>query len=224
MFFNSQKYIKIDLEIKEFLFSEGVGSKLFIIFLYYLFTVVSRALDIGLIVDASANVAGKKLLRIRNFLKQIVASFTVSTSFTRFGMVEFGDYPRKLFDFNRFPNQATLINVLGRVPYMGGRAMLGKALKYSALKLFSQSPRQKVAIVVTGKPRDSVAGPARVLRRARVKVILVGVGKYNMPQLQQMATNKRNVFTTKFTTLNNIVRAIKQKASKGTPSTSELLH
>lgn len=221
VFFNSQKYIKIDLEIKELLFSEGVGS---IIFLYYLFTVVSRALDIGLIVDASANVAGKKLLRIRNFLKQIVASFTVSTSFTRVGMVEFGNYPRKLFDFNRFPNQATLINVLGRVPYMGGRAMLGKALKYSALKLFSRSPRQKVAIVVTGRSRDSVAGPARVLRRARVKVILVGVGKCSIPQLQQMATNKRNVFTTKFTTLNNIVRAIKQKASKGTLSTSELLH
>lgn len=179
---------------------------------------VSRALDIGLIVDASGNVAGKKFLRIRNFLKQIVASFTVSTSFTRFGMVEFGSYPRKLFDFSRFPNQATLINVLDRIPYMGGKAMVGKALKYSAVNLFSQSSRQKVAIVVTGKSGDPVAGLARVLRRAKVKVITIGVGSYSVRQLQQMATNKRNVFTTKFKTLNNIVRAIKQKASKGTLS------
>ena len=177
---------------------------------------VSRALDIGLIVDVSSNVAGKKLLRIRNFLKQIVASFTVSTSFARFGMVEFGNYPRKLFDFSRFPNKATLINVLGRIPYMGGKPMVGKALRYSAVKLFSRSPRQKVAIVVTGKSGDPVAGLARVLRRAKVKVITVGVGRYSVRQLQQMATNKRNVFTTKFKTLNNIVRAIKQKASKGT--------
>ena len=176
---------------------------------------VSRALDIGFIVDASANVPGKKFLRIRNFLKQIVASFKVSTSFTRFGMVEFGDYPRKLFDFNRFPNQATLINVLGRVPYMGGTAMLGKALRYSAVALFSRSPRQKVAIVVTGKSVDSVAGPALALRRANVKVIPVGIGDFSVSQLQQMATNKRNMFTAKFKTLNNIVRAIKQKASKG---------
>lgn len=197
---------------------------IFVIFSYFFVTVVSRALDIGLIVDASANVAGKKLLRIRNFLKQIVASFTVSTSFTRFGMVQFSNYPRKLFDFNRFPNQATLINVLSRVPYMGGKAMLGKALKYSAVKLFSRSPRQKIAIVVTGKSGDSVAGPARVLRRAKVKVIPVGIGDYSVPQLQQIATNKRNVFTTNFKTMNNIVRAIKQKASKGMLSVSVLPH
>lgn len=203
---------------------ECVRSIIFIIFWYFLFTVVSRALDIGLIVDASANVAGKRLIRIRNFLKQIVASFTVSTSFTRFGMVEFSNYPRKLFDFNRFPNQATLINALGHVPYMGGQAMLGKALKYSAVKLFSRSPRKKVAIVVTGKSLDSVAGPARDLRRAGVKVVSVGIGVYSVPQLQQMATNKRSVFATKFKTLNNIVRAIKQKASKGMFSTSVLLH
>ena len=197
---------------------------IFVIFSYFLVTVVSRALDIGLIVDASANVAGKKLLRIHNFLKQIVASFTVSTSFTRFGMVQFSNYPRKLFDFNRFPNQATLIKVLSRVPYMGGKAMLGRALKYSAVKLFSRSPRQKIAIVVTGKSGDSVAGPARVLRRAKVKVIPVGIGDYSVPQLQQIATNKRNVFTTNFKTMNNIVRAIKQKASKGMLSVSVLPH
>jgi len=190
----------------------------------FLVIVVSRALDIGLIVDASANVAGKKFLQIRNFLKQIVASFTVSTSFTRFGMVEFSYNPRKLFDFNRFTNQATLINVLGRVPYMGGKALLGKALKYSAVKLFSRSPRQKVAIVVTGKSLDSVAGPARDLRRAGVKVVPVGIGIYSVPQLQQMATNKRTVFTTKFKTLNNIVRVIKQKASKGKLIASVLPH
>lgn len=189
-----------------------------------MFTVISRALDIGLIVDASANVAGKKFLRIRNFLKQIVASFSVSKSTTRFGMVEFSNYPRKLFDFNRFPNQATLINVLGRVPYMGGTAMLGKALKHSAVTLFSRTTRQKVAIVVTGKSPDSVAGNARVLRRAGVKVIAVGVGSYSVPQLEQMATNKRDVFTTKFKTLNNIVRAIKQKASKGTLSVFVFLY
>lgn len=107
---------------------------------------------------------------------------------------------------------------------MGGKAMLGKALKYSAVKLFSRSPRQKIAIVVTGKSGDSVAGPARVLRRAKVKVIPVGIGDYSVPQLQQIATNKRNVFTTNFKTLNNIVRAVKQKASKGMLSVSLLPH
>ena len=102
--------------------------------------------------------------------------------------------------------------------------MLGKALRYSAVKLFSRSQRQKVAIVVTGKSLDSVAGPARVLRRLGVKVVPVGVGVYSVPQLLQMATNKRNAFTTKFKTLNNIVRAIKQKASKGMLSASILPH
>lgn len=180
-------------------------------------------MDIGLIVDASVNVAGRNFLRIRNFLKQIVASFSVFPSTTRFGMIEFGSYPRKLFDFNRFTNQATLINVLGRVPYMRGRAMAGKALRYSAATLFSRTTRQKVAIVITGKSLDTVAVPARVLRRVGVNVITVGVGRYSVAQLQQMATNKRNVLTSNFKTLNNIVRAIKQKACKGILSVSVLL-
>ena len=178
----------------------------------------SRALDIGLIVDASAKVRGKNFLRIRNFLKQIVASFSVSTRATRFGMVEFNNRPRKLFDFNRFTNQATLLKVMGRIPFMNGNAKAGKALKYAAASLFSSSIRRKVAIVITGsKSGDSVVGPARLLRRAGVTVVTVGTGKsFSVTQLRHMATSRRHVFTAHFKTLNNIVRLIKQRACKGT--------
>lgn len=177
----------------------------------------SRALDIGLIVDASAKVRGKNFLRLRNFLKQIVASFSVSTTATRFGMVEFNNNPRKLFDFNRFTNQATLLNVMDRVPFMNGKAKAGRALKFAAASLFSRSTRQKVAIVITGsKSRDSVVAPARLLRRAGVNVVTVGMGKgFSVTQLRQMASTRRCVFTSHFKTLTNIVRAIKQRACKG---------
>ena len=180
-------------------------------------TVCSRALDIGLIVDASAKVRGINFLRLRNFLKQIVSSFSVSTRATRFGMVEFSSKPRKLFDFNRFTNQAALLNVVGRIPFMNGQTKIGKALKYAAAKLFSRSTRQMVAIVITaGKSLDKVAVPARRLRRAGVTVVTVGIGKvYSVTQLRQMATTRRNVFTAHFKTLNSIVRAIKQRACKG---------
>lgn len=174
-------------------------------------------MDIAFIVDASAKVGGRNFLRIRNFLKQIVASFSVSASITRFGMVEFSSYPRKLFDFNRFTKQALLINVLGRVPYMKGAPMAGKALKYAAATLFSRTRRPKVAIVLSsGKSLDSVMAPARMLRRAGVTVISVGLGnRFSVTQLRQMATSRRHVFTSHFRTLNNIVRSIKQKACKG---------
>ena len=170
-----------------------------------------------MIVDASAKVDGKNFLRLRNFLKQIVASFSVSTTATRFGMVEFSSKPRKLFAFNRFTNKATLLNVMGRIPFMSGTAKVGKALKYAAVRLFSRSTRQKVAIVITAaKSRDSVVVASRRLRRAGVRIITVGMGKaYSVTQLQQMASTRKCVFTSRFQTINSIVRAVKQKACKG---------
>lgn len=182
-----------------------------------MFAVCSRALDIGLIVDVSSKVRGLNFLRLRNFLKHIVSSFTVSTRATRFGMVEFSSIPRKLFDFNRFTNQATLTNVLGRIPSMKGKARLGRALKFAASSLFSRSTRRKVAVVITAsKSLDSVTAPARLLRRAGVTVVTVGIGRdRSVTQLRQMASTRRYVFASHFKTLSNIVRAIKERACKG---------
>ena len=187
-------------------------------YIHFILSVCARPIDIAFIVDASAKVDRKNFLYIRNFLKQIVSSFSVSASITRFGMVEFSTNPRKLFDFNRFTNQATLVNVLGRVPYMGGAPMAGKALKYAAATLFARTTRPKVAIVISsGKSLDSVMAPARMLRRAGVTLIAVGLGQsFSVTQLRQMATTRRHVFASHFKTANNIVRSIKEKACKGT--------
>lgn len=56
--------------------------------------------------------------------------------FICFGMVEFGNYLRKLFDFSCFLNKVILINVFGCVFYMGGKVMVGKVLKYLVVSLF----------------------------------------------------------------------------------------
>ena len=184
---------------------------------HHLVAVCSRALDIGLIVDVSPKVRGLNLLRVRNFLKHIVSSFTVSSRATRFGLVEFSRIPRKLFDFNRFTNQATLVRVMGRIPSMKGNAKVGRALKFAASSLFSRSPRRKIAIVITAsKSFDSVTAPARLLRRAGVTLVAVGIGSgRSVTQLQQMATTRRYAFASHFKTLISIVRAIKKRACKG---------
>lgn len=180
-------------------------------------TVCSRPLDIGLIVDASSNIRGINFQRLRNFLKHIVASFSVSPRVTQFGMVEYNTKPRKLFDFNRFTSKATLMKVMGRIPFMNGKAKLGTALRFSAISLFSRSTRRKVAIVITGsRSLDSVIAPSRHLRRAGVTLVTVGIGRrFSVTQLRQIATTRRDVITSQFKTLGRIVRAIKERACKG---------
>lgn len=188
----------------------------------FISTVCTRPLDLGFIIDSSGSIGRKNFLRVLNFVKHIVASFQISSSQTRVGVIEYSNKPRQIFGLTTYNNQQTMLRAIDQVPYLRGGTFTGRALKFAEKVMFTNRARQKVAIVLTdGISHDSVRTVCRRMRQKGINVIPVGIGRrYSMTQLRQMATSRRAVFTTNFRTMTNLVRLIKRKACA---SKSEIL-
>ena len=144
--------------------------------------------------------------------------FTVSRRYTRFAVVLYSSRPSKIFGFNRYTNQRSLLRAIGRIRYTGGGTKTGYALTYTYQRVLRYSRRRnKVLIVMTdGRSYDNVLRHALSIRRKGIRILTLGVGKrYSMRQLIQMSSNRRNVFTADFKNLGSVVKIVKRRACKG---------
>jgi uncharacterized protein YegL len=87
-----------------------------------------------------------------------------------------------------------------------------------ARRLFSRSKRRrKTLIVITdGQPGDDVTLPNEQLKKAKVEIFAVGIGRgISEINLRKIATDGRHVYMASFTNLNKIVNSLKTKVCKG---------
>lgn len=186
-------------------------------------SIVCRAkIDLGFLVDGSSSIEkyGRgNFKRFLEFLKRIVVSFKVSSRYSRVGIILYSSRPRKIFGFRRYNTKRTVLRAIDRIRYPRGGTKTGSALSFARRTIFRRkySNRQRVLIVMTdGRSSDHVARPARALRRRGVNIFAIGIGKrYNIRQLFQVASSRRNVYTSGFKNLKSIVRVIKTKACAG---------
>lgn len=124
-----------------------------------------------------------------------------------------------MFGFNTYNNKRYLMKAIDRIPYLRSITRTGYALSFARRNLFNSRRRnsKQVLIVMTdGISNDRVGGSALALKRAGIEVFAIGIGKnYNIGQLMQIASTKRQVYVAGFRNLQNIVRVIKSKACKG---------
>lgn len=124
-----------------------------------------------------------------------------------------------MFGFNTYNNKRYLMKAIDRIPYLRSITRTGYALSFARRNLFNsrRRNRKQVLIVMTdGISNDRVGGSALALKRAGIEVFAIGIGKnYNIGQLMQIASTKRQVYVAGFRNLQNIVRVIKSKACKG---------
>ena len=70
-------------------------------------------------------------------------------------------------------------------------------------------------VLTDGKSQDSVRRPARQLRLMGVEVFAVGIGrKYSARHLNEIATDRRHIYTAGFHNLLSLVRVLKTKACR----------
>jgi len=179
-------------------------------------------IDLAFVIDASGSIelSGRgNFKRCLNFVKRLVASFKISRKYTRVGVVVYSSRARKVFGFNRYSNKRLLLKAVDRIPYLRRGTRTGYALSFAQRYLFRgrRRRRKKVLIVMTdGRSGDRVRGRALALHRSGIETFAVGIGKnYDIIQLMQIASTKRNVYVARFRNLPNIVRVIKSKACKG---------
>ena len=186
---------------------------------FFFLTVCRGRLDIAFLVDGSGSIENygrgnfKRCLR---FMKRVIRSFVVSRKQARVGIVLFSSRPRVVSRLSS--NRRRLFRRIRGIRYPRGGTKTGRALSYTYRNILRSSRRHnKVLVVMTdGKSGDSVKGPARRIRAKGVKIFSLGIGThYNMGQLIQMSSSKRNIFTADFRYLGAVVRAVKQKVCQG---------
>ena len=186
------------------------------------YPVCQACIDLAFVIDASGSIEASgrgNFKRCLNFVKRLVASFKISPRYARVGAVVYSSKARKMFGFKRYFKKRELMKAIDRIPYLRRGTRTGYALWYAQRYLFRGQRRRckRILIVMTdGRSSDRVRSRAKALHRSGINTFAIGIGKnYNMRQLIQIASFKRNVYVARFRNLPNIVRVIKSKACKG---------
>ena len=117
--------------------------------------VCRKRLDLALLIDGSGsiNAHGRgNFRRCLNFVKRLVASFTISPTQTRVGIVLFSHRAWLIANFRRYRNKQSLLRAISRIRYPRGGTKIGRALRFARYKLFTRrTNRRKVGawLVVT---------------------------------------------------------------------------
>ena len=186
------------------------------------YPVCQACIDLAFVIDASGSIEASgrgNFKRCLNFVKSLVASFKISPRYARVGAVVYSSKARRMFGFKRYYKKRQLMKSIDRIPYLRRGTRTGYALWYAQRYLFRGQRRRckRVLIVMTdGRSSDRVRSRSKALHRSGINTFAIGIGKnYNMRQLIQIASSKRNVYVARFRNLPNIVRVIKSKACKG---------
>ena len=100
---------------------------------------------------------------------------------------------------------------------------IGRALRYARRSLFHRrvlrGRKRSLLIITDGASSDSVSGPASSLKKEGVELFALGIGsRYSRSQLIRIASSPLNVFTAGFSRLGTVVRAVKEKVCRPTPT------
>ena len=216
--------------VRQFVPSAALFLQLFIYLFLFCSIVCLRKIDLAFVIDASGSIEASgrgNFKRCLDFIKRLVASFKISRRYTRVGAVVYSRTARKVFGFNTYNNKRLLMKAIDRIPYLRSSTRTGYALSFAQRYLFKSRSRSRkpVLIVMTdGRSGDRVRGRALALHRSGIETFAIGIGKnYDIRQLIQIASTRRNVYVARFRNLPNIVRVIKSKACKGLSLTALIL-
>ena len=118
---------------------------------YFSFILVCRKrLDLAFLIDGSGsiNAYGRgNFRRCLNFVKRLVASFSISPRKTRVGIILFSTRAWLIANFRRYRNKQSLLRAIGRIRYPRGGTNIGRALNFARYRLFRRrTNRRKVSL------------------------------------------------------------------------------
>ena len=181
----------------------------------FLSVVCTARIDLGFLIEATSSVMRSGSHQIKQFLREIVRRFTISTSAARMGLMSFASRAVGLLRFTESYSRRLVNNAIDGIRILNGGRRLGSALHNAKQYLFYGSPRcgrRRILICLSaGASIDQVQRPAVALQGAGVEVFMIAVGAVDSRTLLQVAADKQHVFRVGFTKLYTILRTLKDK-------------
>ena len=182
----------------------------------------NRSVDIVFLLDESGSVSPQNFNESLDFVKNMIEAFPDDKLHgkdgTRFGLSTFSSYYRPSFYLSNYTKQSDYLSAINRVSYSSGGTYLGRALELILTNQFSEErglrpevdglPR--ILIVLTdGVSHDSVSIPAKNVRDENIVIYAIGIGGYNLRQLQEIASSESHVHTlASFTELDKFISTL----------------
>uniref|UniRef100_A0A673JVY8 Collagen alpha-6(VI) chain-like n=1 Tax=Sinocyclocheilus rhinocerous TaxID=307959 RepID=A0A673JVY8_9TELE len=148
--------------------------------------------DVVFLLDGSESVSAKDFENMKYIMKLVIDRFVIGPDKERVAVVQYGTDPNEEFSLNTFDDKAVLLQKIGNIKQMKGKAYTGKALK-EVLQSFDISKGGRCSalrflIVLTdGESSDDVAEPAKVLRDNFININAIGMRHADRSQIFAIA-------------------------------------
>ena len=162
--------------------------------------------DIGFLLDSSGSLRND-YDKEKDFLKALAATFGVSETGGRAGVVTFSYYTEHSVKLSDHTDLASFNDAVDKIPLMGSTTRIDKALRLTQKEMFSignggRPGVSKVLIVLTDGSQTQDAGAedpgdvAEELRASGITVLAVGIGKgVNRTELAHIGGAAKNVYS-----------------------------
>merc|ERR1719361_1743923 len=161
--------------------------------------VVSKPLDLAFVVDGSGSIQQNGFDLSREFVSEVLDRFTVSSSDTRIGIVQFSSSAQTEVTFSEGESAAFVHNALDSMNWMNSGTQTSNGIQHTKDNLFinARPDATKVMIVLTdGASGDNSQVGANLARAEGITMMSVGVGSgIQFNELQSIADKPEYVFT-----------------------------
>ena len=186
--------------------------------------VYQQAADVLVLLDGSSSVKEYDFKQVKEFVKSLVDSYTISENGVRFSVVEYSDKARVVIPLNRFYDGKQLKTEIENIRASGGTSQTDKALETALREGFSlengaRPGAPKTLILVTdGKSagKTSLRDAVLPLRQSGIVVHVVGIGnEAKDPDVISVASGGGYVHQVdKFDDISGVVPGLVQKINE----------
>ncbi|XP_059892716.1 von Willebrand factor A domain-containing protein 2 [Gadus macrocephalus] len=165
---------------------------------------LGRALDLVLVVDASAGVGRDNFATLKEFVRGVTVQFDVNRDLAQVALVTYGRRAGTEFPLDAHASGSAVLAAVGEARYAGGAASLGAALLHLRAEVLTAGGGarpgvHRAAVVLTdGAGGEDAAVPAQRLRDDGVAVFVVGVGDVQRERLLRVAGAEERVMAVPF--------------------------
>jgi len=155
-----------------------------------------KSVDIILILDGSSSVGHKNFTKVKEFMSEIVSSFTIKSGGVRVALHQYSSKHKQVTEFGlREQSKQQLLDNIAGITWITGDTYTAEALNTVRTKIiepaYKQDPnRSRMILVITdGDPQDVKQVPAAVdaLKVFDAKIFAIGVGDATVTELKRLA-------------------------------------
>ncbi|XP_072507398.1 collagen alpha-4(VI) chain-like [Notamacropus eugenii] len=153
--------------------------------------------DVVFLVDTSGGTSPASFHRIKSFIFKVIDTLEVGRDKYQIGLAQYGHQGHVEFLLNTYQNSdEMIIHIQKNFLLRGGSRKTGNALQYiqetffqeKAGSRFLQGIPQYAVVITSGQSEDLVLEAAQKLKERGVKIMAIGIQKFERRELEVMAT------------------------------------